>query len=142
MSLRALSLSRRAQFAFLVVAGTLTLPLYLTGHLPSRRMRALSIFPTPVVFTTESYRLKRELRFFYSDMTAGTLSQSDLLKRNYGPLERWRGVMLWHFLKYSPDWPVDAQRAALRVLFCRGQSNPELVEYTVEQRAWVRESCP
>ncbi len=133
--LLALPKARLLQLVFLIFCGTFPLFFFLTGNLPSRELRALSFFLTPVVFTDANYSYPRELTFHYKDGTTSIVSPAELLIPRYTLIRRWEGVAVWHFLKYSPGWPDSAIAATLNAYFCPG---PIAIKYRMELTTGTR----
>lgn len=88
------------------------------GSVLPRYLRALSVFPTPVVFTDKTYSYRRDFSFLMESGNRIELGQAALIGQSYKAERRWMGVTVWHFLKHSPEWPEIGLLQAMEVLFC------------------------
>ena len=95
-------------------------------------INTLALFPTPLVFQDDSYLHQRELHVAFPG-GGQTFKQSDLIRESYSLIHRFDGVLLWHFLKYSSEWPDANIRTGLQMFFCENGADLGLFPQPLNQ---------
>jgi hypothetical protein len=98
------------------------------GKLLPAPLMVLSTFPAPFVFNEPGYLYRREITFTLADQSRITLDQAEILKHAYVFEHRFAGVLLWHFLKYSPHFDASFNQGALRLFFCQDGQALDLLQ--------------